>query len=357
MSKYSLLPTMIIDRLKPIMVTGATGYVAGHVVKRLLEDGLTVHAPVRTPDNKEKTKYLDAIAAKTNGSIKYFEADLLKPGSYDEAAQGCELVIHTASPFISNVKDPQRQLVDPALQGTENVLSSVNKAESVRRVVLTSSCVALYGDAKDTLNYPNQTMTENEWNTTSSVKQSPYNYSKVVAEQKAWEMNKAQNRWDMVVINPSFVLGPGINPYGTSESFNVMKQMGDGTMKMGTPDLNMGCVDVRDVAEAHFRAGFTPSAHGRNITSAENLSFLKMADLLRPKYGENYPLPKKTLPKWLMMLMGPMSGIPRAFIKHNVGYPWKADNSKIKRELGMSFRPVETTINEFFQQMIDHNAF
>lgn len=348
---------MHIDKTQPVMVTGATGYVAGHVVRRLLEEGVTVHAPIRSPENKEKTKYLDGLAAELPGSIKYFKADLLQPGSYDEAAQGCELVIHTASPFATNVKDAQTQLVDPALKGTENVLSTVNKTDSVKRVVLTSSCVAMYGDAKDTVNYPNQTMTEAQWNTTSSVNRSPYNYSKVVAEKKAWDMQKAQDRWDMVVINPSFVLGPGINPNGTSESFNIMKQMGDGTMKMGVPDLNMGCVDVRDVAEAHFRAAFTPEAQGRNITSAENLSFLELANMLRPNFGNDYPLPKKTLPKWLMVLMGPMSGIPRQFVRDNVGYPWKADNSKIKRELGMQFRPIDKTVNEFFQQMIDHGAF
>ena len=339
------------------MLTGATGYVAGWIAKRLLEDGITVHAPIRNPDNKEKTKYLDAIADKASGSIKYFKADLLKRGSYDEAVKGCELVIHTASPFIMNTKNPQRDLVDPALIGTENVLDSVNKSGTVKRVVLTSSCVAIYGDAKDTLDYPNQTMTEDIWNTTSSVNKSPYNYSKTVAEQKAWEISKKQDKWDLVVINPSFVLGPGINPHGTSESFNILKQMGDGTLKFGTADINMGCVDVRDVAEAHYRAAFTPEAHGRNITSAENLSFLQLADMLRSTFGKNYPLPKKTLPKWLLMLMGPMTGIPRQYVKDNVGYPWKADNSKIKRELKMEFRPIKDTMNEFFQQMVDTGIF
>lgn len=348
---------MNIDKSKPVLLTGATGYVAGWVAKRLLEDGVTVHAPIRNPENKEKTKYLDEIAKNASGSIKYFKADLLTPNSYDEAMQGCELVIHTASPFSLSIKDPQKDLVDPALKGTENVLNSANKTEGVKRVVLTSSCASIYGDAKDTLNYPNQTMTEEQWNTTSSLKQSPYSFSKVLAEKKAWEISEQQKDWDLVVINPSFVMGPGINPHGTSESFNVMKQMGDGSMKMGTPNLNMGCVDVRDVAEAHFQAGFTPEANGRHVTSAENISFLQMADYLRPNFGDKYPLPKKTLPKWLVMLLGPIGGIPRNFIKNNVGYPWRADNSKIKRELNIEFRPITDSVNEFFQQMVDNKVF
>lgn len=348
---------MTIDQTKPVMLTGATGYVAGWIAQKLLAQGFTVHAPIRKPDSKEKTKYLDAIAAETPGTIRYFKADLLQEGSYNEAAKDCELIIHTASPFISSPQNPQRDLVDPALKGTENVLNTANNTPSVKRVVLTSSCVAMYGDAKDTLNYPNQTMTEAQWNTSSSVNKNPYGYSKVAAEKRAWEMNKAQNRWDLVVINPSFVLGPGINPKGTSESFNIMKQMGDGTMKMGCADLNMGCVDVRDVAEAHLKAAFTPSAEGRHIVCAENLSFLDLAQMLREKYGDAYPFPKKNLPKWLIWLIAPMSGITRQFVSDNVGYPWKADNTKSKQALGINYRPIKNTVQEFFQQLINIGVF
>jgi nucleoside-diphosphate-sugar epimerase len=348
---------MHIDKSKPVLLTGATGYVAGWVAKKLLEEGITIHAPIRNPEDKNKTKYLDELAQNLPGTIKYFKADLLTPGSYDEAMKGCEMVIHTASPFSLNTKDPQKDLVDPALKGTENVLSSANKTESVKRVVLTSSCASIYGDARDLLDYPNQTMTEEHWNVTSSLKKSPYSYSKVLAEKKAWEMCEGQKRWDLVTVNPSFVLGPGVNPNATSESFNVVKQIGDGTMKMGAANFNIGCVDVRDVAEAHYRAGFDPEAKGRYITSAENLSFLGLADMLRPKYGDKYPLPKKNMPKWFLSLIAPMVGITRQYVKDNVGFPWKADNSKIKKELSMEFRPISGTINEFFQQLIDNKAF
>ena len=83
---------MQIDKSKPVLVTGATGFVAGWLVKKLLEDGITVHAAVRNPDRKEKTQHLDEIASKSTGTIKYFKSDLLKEGSYAEAMEGCELV-------------------------------------------------------------------------------------------------------------------------------------------------------------------------------------------------------------------------------------------------------------------------
>jgi len=346
-----------VDKTKPVMITGATGYVAGWIVKKLLEEGFTVHATVRDPENKESVKFLDALAAKAPGKIVYFKADLLKEGSYDEAMKGCELVYHTASPFTSKFTDPQKDLVDPALKGTKNVLESVNRTESVKRVVLTSSCAAIIGDAKDCLSCPNGIGTEEQWNITSTLNHQAYSYSKTVAEKAAWEINKAQNRWDLVVINPSLVIGPGINPNATSESFNLIRQLGDGRMKVGAPLFYLGVVDVRDLAEAHFKAGFTPEAQGRHIISAENTSILAVSSILQKKFGNIYPFPKKTLPKFLVWLMAPTAGFTRKMISRNVGYQWKVDNSKGVKELSMKYRPIEGSIVDFFQQMIDNKVF
>ena len=347
---------MDIDKSKPVMVTGATGYVAGWLVKKLLEEGLTVHAAVRNPDNTKKVAHLNAIAEQSKGSIKYFKSDLMQPGSYAKAMEGCELVFHTASPFTLDVKDPQKDLIDPAVKGTENVLATANSTPSVKRVVVTSSCAAIYTDASECAALPGGALTEEIWNTTASLDYQPYSYSKTLAEQKAWEMEKAQGRWDVVTINPCFVMGPPLNPHATtSESFEVLKQMGDGTMKMGVPRMGLGVVDVRDVGEAHFRAGFTPTAKGRYITAGHNTDFLEMGKVLLPKFGDRFPLPKKALPKWLVMIVGPMvnKAFSRRMLRNNVNHPWRADNSKIKKDLGMSFRPLQTTMEDGFQVLVD----
>ena len=145
-----------IDISNPVMVTGATGFVAGWVVKRLLEAGCTVHAAVRDPDNLEKVRHLTDVAEASPGEIRFFKADLLQNGSYDEPMKGCAVVFHTASPFTVDVKDPQKELIDPAVNGTKNVLEAVNRVESVTRVVLTSSCAAIYGDNADVARAPCQ---------------------------------------------------------------------------------------------------------------------------------------------------------------------------------------------------------
>jgi nucleoside-diphosphate-sugar epimerase len=346
----------IIDKTKPVLVTGANGYVASWLVKRLLDEGLTVHAVVRNPLDDQKVGHLTRIASESKGVLKLFKGDLLQKGSYTEAMKGCELVYHTASPFSTAVKDPQKELIEPAVLGTENVLLSANEVESVKRVVVTSSCAAIYTDAIDTVNAPGGMLTEQIWNETSSLDYQPYSYSKTLAEKKAWEISKKQDRWDLVTVNMSLVLGPALNPkFTTSESTNILKMLGNGEMKMGAPKMGVGLVDVRDVAEAHFKAGFVAEAHGRYITSAHNTNFLEMGQVLLPKYGANYPLPKKALPKWLLMLVGPMVNklFTRRFIRNNVNVEWEADNSKIKKELGMTFRPLKETMEDSFQSIIE----
>lgn len=346
-----------IDKSKPVMITGATGYVAGWIVKKLLDEGITVHATVRNPDDKKKLKYLDILADKSDGKILYFKADLLNPGSFDHAITGCELIFHTASPFTSGAKNPQKELINPALDGTRNVLESVNKSSSAKRVVLTSSVAAIFGDTKDLLELPSGTATEEHWNYSSSIQHQPYSYSKTLAEKKAWEIVKKQNKWDLVVVNPSLVIGPSLSITNTSDSFKIIKQLGDGSMKMGVPDFNIGLVDVRDLAIAHYNAGFMPEAEGRHIISAESKTFLQLAEMLREKYGNKYPFPKKNLPNWFVVLIAPFIGQKRKMMARNLSHLWNLNNSKSVNKLKMKYRPIEDSIVDFFQQMIENEVF
>lgn len=341
-----------IDKTKPILVTGATGYLASWVVKQLLDEGLTVHGTVRNKANTKKYEHLIDVAAKSKGNLEIFEADLLNDGSFEKAMQNCELVIHTASPFqISGIKNPQNELVEPALKGTRNVLNTAKKTDSVKRVVLTSSMAAIYGDSIDCKDAPNGTLTEEVWNTTSSLKHQPYPYSKTMAEKEAWKIAEEQQRWDLVVINPGFILGPSLDKNNAGVSNEFMADLGNGKFKMGAPAGTMGIVDVRDVARAHILAGFTPAASGRHITAGHNKSFFDIATLLRKTYPD-LPLPKKPLPRFLVWLMGPLFGLTRSYVSKNFNIDLKFDNSRVQKDLGLEFTPLEKTLNEHFEQMI-----
>lgn len=338
----------------PILVTGATGYIASWVIKQLLEQGHSVHATVRDLNKKASFQHLEKIAAHSEGELRLFKANLLDEGSFDEAMQGCEVVIHMASPFlVTNFKDPIKDLVDPALKGTINVLNSVNRTASVKRVVVTSSIASTYGDAIDILKTKDNSFDESHWNTTSSAEHQPYYYSKVAAERKAWQMQQAQNRWKLVCINPSLVIGPSLTPSTQSGSVEVLQQFGNGMTRFGVPQMWNGLVDVRDVAEAHLKAAFEPNAKGRYIINTKSLTLLEMGQALRDYFGNKYPFPTMHAPKFLFKLMGPLIGHSRKYVELNVGYPIYFNAQKSIDELGMQYRDVETSLVEHFQQLID----
>lgn len=343
-----------------MLVTGATGYVAGWIVRRLLEKGITVHAAVRDPAKREKCGPLEALAAELPGKLRLFAADLLEEGSYAEAMDGCTVVFHTASPFLMRFKDPRKELVEPALEGTRNVLREAGRAGTVRRVVLTSSCAAVYGDNADIRETAGEAFTEADWNTTSSLEHKPYSYSKTVAEQEAWKLAEGQDRWTLVTINPSLVLGPGIGGMTASGSFELMRDLGNGTLSMGVPLYPFGAVDVREVAEAHLRAGLDESvASGRYILSGHDTDLTELARILRDAFGRRFPLPRRTLPKWLVWLAGPFvdASLTRRVIARNVGIRACFANEKSRRELGIHYRPLEESAIEMFRQMMDSGAF
>lgn len=348
------MSSLSIDTTAPVLVTGGTGYVAGHLIKHLLAEGLTVHATVRDPSRTERLQYLRDLAAGTPGTLRFFQADLLEAGSFDAAMAGCRVVFHVASPYTMDIKDAQTELVDPAVNGTTTVLDSANRTASVERVVLTSSMAAIFGASADLAETPRGVFDEAVWNTSSSLTDNPYSYSKTLAEKKAWEMHDAQDRWRLVVMNPPGIFGPGVKVHEGAESFKQLAGFGDGTLKAGAPDLRIGLTDVRDVAEAHVRAAFLPEASGRYVISGHDSGFLEIAQILRGAFPQA-PVPKSAAPKWLLWLVGPLvnKAITRSFVSKNIGLDWKADNSKSVRELGMRYRPLEQTFTEHFQQLAD----
>lgn len=348
----------LIDTSKPVLVTGATGYVAGVLIDALLDKGLTVHATVRDPTQTDRLQYLQDAADKKSrgGSIKFFAADLMNAGSFDEAAQGCSIIFHTASPFALSVEDPDRDLIFPAVEGTKNVLAAASKAKTVRRVVMTSSVVAIYGHAADMEDTPEKKFTEDIWNRSSSRTDSPYSLSKTLAEQAAWVIAGSQLQWKLVVVNPVFVMGPGLKVHPSSESYKFLIDLKD-MASAGAPPVPIGVVDVRDVADTHIAAAYVENAAGRHICCGHNSSVLGMCQALTEKYpATKYPIPSSTLrlPKTLMWLVGPyVAPLSRTFISKNFGLTLNFDNTKSKNELGIEYLPLTQTMQDMYQQLLD----
>jgi len=347
----------IIDKTKPVMVTGASGYIANWIVKLLLDAGCTVHGTVRNLNNEKSVGPLNKIAATaTNGTLKLFKADLLDKDSFDAAMRGCEVVIHTASPFIvKGFKDAQQALIRPAVEGTSNVLAAVNRIDSVKRVVLTSSVAAVMGDNADLTTNPRGCFTEEDWNFSSSVNHQPYSYSKFLAEKEAWKIHDSQSRWRLVTINPSMVGGPALTQSSASTSIDIMRKLGSGRLWPAVPKLHLGWVDVRDVAEAHLQAAFRPDAEGRHIVSNGEPSMLEITKMLKKHFDQGYLFPMFELPKvsmkWVAWIID-ASATPK-FIQQNADHPLAFDNSRSKQRLGLEYHDLEQTFVDHFQQLLD----
>lgn len=337
-----------------VLVTGASGYIAGWIVKYLLDAGHTVHATVRDPHKESNVAHLRALAASAPGTLKLFRADLLDEGSFDAAMQNCSIVMHTASPFLlDGFADAHAALVKPAVDGTRNVLNAANRCASVQRVVLTSSIAAIHGDNADLRSNGKAAFTEDDWNTTSSTEHNPYQFSKAEAEREAWRIHAAQSRWQLVCINPGMVYGPSLTRGSQSASIDTLLQLGDGRLLTGVPALTYGVVDVRDVAQAHLLAAFKPEASGRHILVAKDITMLGIARLLRKNFGLRYPFPFLQVPKPLAWAVGPWFGpVTRQFISRNVGFRVKFDNSR-SIALGVQYRPLEETFADHFRQVLD----
>jgi nucleoside-diphosphate-sugar epimerase len=301
----------------------------------------------------EKCRHLNDMGAALPGTLELWKADLLEPGSFDDVVQGASVVVHTASPFLMGKrKDAQAELIKPAVDGTRNVLNAVNAAESVQKVVLTSSVAAMYGDSKDLENTSSGVFTEADWNTTSSTDHQPYSCSKTLAERAAWEMCEAQNRWRLAVINPAFILGPSKTPRTDSESVKFITDMLTGRYKFGVPDVSMGVVDVREVAKAHVEAAVRPNAEGRHILVNESKTLFEIGQIFRARIGGKYPFPNRMIPKSLLYLVAPFEGLTWGFLRKNIGYPVRFDNTRSRERLGIEYRPVEDTLAEHAEQLI-----
>lgn len=338
-----------------VLVTGAAGYLASWIVEQLLSQGHVVHATVRDLSDHQKIQHLLNLADRFPSNLSLFDADLLEEGSFDRAMAGCSVVIHTASPyFLEKPRDPQVQLVKPALNGTLNVLASVNKTESVKRVVLTSSIVALYNDACDVGISLNHTVQESDINPNKDVNQNPYAYSKTVAEQAAWEVQRRQSRWDMVTIHPGAIFGPSLSKRADSTSIGMMIQFLNGSFRTGVPRLWLGVVDVRDVAAAHVQAALRLASSGRYIIVAESMSLLEISKLMHVgNFGIKDKLPKGEVSKALIWLIAPLVAMQRSFVARNVNHPIYFNNYRSKLELGIQYRLPAETFNDHIRQIVN----
>jgi nucleoside-diphosphate-sugar epimerase len=329
-----------------VCVTGAAGFIAGHVITDLLDDGHVIHATVRDLGDDAKRAHLDVLRERYPGKLQCFEADLLEPGSLDAALEGCDALIHTATAVILAAPDPQRQIIDVAVKGTQNVLDSVARTPSIKRIVMTSSIAAV-------MSYDQQgkTYTEDDWCTSDDIWLDPYGMGKTQSERLLWQfVDKHADRVQAVAINPSVVIGPPLARHHVRSSLAFIRDLVGWTYPACAP-MRLHLVDVGDVSKGHVRALTSDKAAGQRIIfSDRQMSILEISRVL----SRQYKTPTRVLPKLILYVAAYLDkrfSYRLARASANLHYEFRSDRPT--ELLGISLRNTEESILEAAETMVE----
>ena len=261
--------------LKKVLVTGASGYIASHCIKVLLEKGFKVKGSVRDLKNIDFSKiYFDDLINKEN--LEFCELNLLSDKGWNAAVKDCDFLIHVASPCIIKEPKNESEIINPAVEGT---LRALNFAENsnIKKVIVTSSIGAmLYGNK-------NKCCESSDWTNISEYVGS-YIKSKTMAEKAAWNYfnNLSNPSFSFTTINPGMVFGPVINGNLDGVSQNMILNLIKGQYPV-LPDIYFAVVDVRDVAKIHVEALFKMESDNLRliVSSEKSISFLEISKTLK----------------------------------------------------------------------------
>jgi dihydroflavonol-4-reductase len=331
--------------MKTALVTGGSGFLGGWSVIELLRRGYRVRTTVRNLEREKDVRAAIAPEVDAEDRLTVLAADLLSDEGWVDAVQGCDYVLHVASPFPpAQPKDPD-ELIVPAREGTLRVLKASLDA-GVERVVVTSSVAAISGGHKQSV-----LLTEKDW-TDLEADLTPYVRSKTVAEQAAWDFVRERGATEkLATVNPGAIIGPVLSD-DRSYSLEMVERLLGGTP--GIPRIGFGVVDVRDVADLHIRAMTAPEAGGeRFIATMEFMWMGDVAEILRKRLGPAAAkVPTRKVPNLVirgMSLFDPsVRSVLRALDKRT-----DTSNEKAKTLLGWSPRPTEETIVDCAQSLID----
>ncbi|KAI1278134.1 putative uncharacterized oxidoreductase [Halotydeus destructor] len=341
-----------------VLVTGVSGYIGSCIVKQLLEDGTyRVRGTVRSLENEAKIKLIKDIVPDAKYPIELVEADLLKEDTWPAAVKDVTYVLHVASPFPDTVPSNPDDLIKPAVEGTLAVLKAASGAATVKRVVLTSSCAAVY-DASVPIpkeNEETKKFSEENWTNADDPLLEPYAKSKTLAEKAAWDFVKEladDKKLDLVVINPGWVLGPLINKH-TATSHSVVKKLLDRSAP-AIAKMVVAVADIRDVVAAHIKALTCAEAVGkRHLIVTQNLWLKDVAAILKKEFQpKGYSVPSIVVPNvfvWLNSLVEKQYKPVVSRLSRDYTY----DNTRMKEVLGITPTEVEKTIIDSATSLID----
>lgn len=322
------------EQKEKVLLTGITGFLGSHTAIQLLNKGYLVLGTLRNINRADEIKEVISEHTKNIDSLSFAEANLNDIDVWGSLMKDIDFVLHIASPFPRTLPKKEEELIEPAKNGTLNILKAASK-NGIKRVVMTSSSGAIvYGKDK---NQRSNTYNEEHWTNVNNKKDStPYFRSKTIAEKAAWDFIKQdETGMELTTICPGAILGPVLEKdFGTSA--NIVIKTIDGSSP-AIPKLGFDMVDVRSVADLHIRAMEMPEASGqRFVGSSGFLSFKEVADILRKKYPKK-KIPKMVLPNFAVRLFSNFDQTLKPILI-DLGVERKVDNSKAQKLL--KWKPI-----------------
>lgn len=317
-----------------VLVTGASGYIAGFIIKALVAEGWSVRGTIRNLARADEVR-----ATLSLPDLELVACDLMGDAGWAEAMQGIAYVQHIASPIPAGEPKNPDDLIVPAREGALRALRFAHAA-GVQRVVMTSSMAAIsYGHGDG-----HAPFTESDWSNVNSLDAYAYIKSKTLAERAAREWMATNGKgMEYVAINPAAVLGPVLGP-DFSTSLEVVKKLLDGALP-GLPRLGFGVVDVRDVAALHVLAMTTAGLDGERFIAQGRFMWMRdVAAVLKTGLGSQARrVPTRGLPDWLLKLLANFDSTVKMVVPE-LGRRRDASAAHALERLGWQTRDEATTI-------------
>ena len=330
--------------MEKVLVTGATGYIGLHCIHQLLNQGYAVNGSVRSPERKDEI--LEALKNHNTSTehLNLFTFDLNDDEGWDQGMEGCDYLLHVASPIALENHD-EDFFVKPAVAGVKRAMKFAKK-HNVKKVVLTSSVAAIF-ETMESKSYYDET----DWSDPDNPAISHYSKSKTLAERAAWDYVEKENHpFELAVINPALVIGPSLSG-DLGESNKAIVMVATGKMPVAVP-LQFGYVDVRDVAAAHILAMQNPASNGERFALAEkDLWYKDVAKVLKDNGFDKAPT--FAVPVWLAKILANFSKELKLTLPYLGRLRSVKNTSKAKDILGWKPRPAEESIVEIAQQIED----
>lgn len=324
--------------MKKVLVTGVSGYVGQHCAAELLKNGYAVKGSVRNLSKTDEVTTGIKKVIDTKGNLEYCELNLLKDEGWEEAMEDCDFVLHVASPFVIAEPKDENEMIKPAVEGTIRALKAAKKA-GIKKVVLTSSTVAMAGDKKK------NHLTQASWTNPETDKITAYMKSKTLAEKAAWDFynnQDAENKMELTVVNPGPIYGPTLTGNLSGASMSMIKDIITGKVPM-LPNAHYVMSDVRDIAKIHVEALENSESNGERfiVTSEKPFSFVGVAAILKEN-GFEKASPRKApsfMIKFMSLFNSEMKGM-LPFVDAEVS----ADISSTKKVFDWKPLPFEKTV-------------